>query len=135
MKEFTEKDAEETLQKGYKKAEKILNDENKKTEFIKRLDNILKTIPIAGETMSMVPTMISLVKSYLKKEYKDVPIKSILAVLSALLYLIAPIDVIPDALPGIGLVDDTLVIGSFPKYFLTMAIVRDTKLPYVLAKS
>lgn len=112
MKEFTEKDAEETLQKGYKKAEKILNDENKKTEFIKRLDNILKTIPIAGETMSMVPTMISLVKSYLKKEYKDVPIKSILALISALLYLIAPIDVIPDTLPGIGLVDDTLVIGT-----------------------
>ncbi len=112
MKEFTKKDAEETLEKGYKKAEKILNDENKKNEFIKRLDNALKTIPIAGEAMSMVPTMISLAKSYLRKEYKDIPIKSILALISALLYLIAPIDVIPDALPGVGLVDDTLVIGT-----------------------
>ena len=36
MADFTEKDAEETLQKGYKKAEKILNDKRK--EIVERLN-------------------------------------------------------------------------------------------------
>lgn len=42
MNNFTEKDAKETLEKGYKKAEKILNDQNKMNEFLERLEKNLK---------------------------------------------------------------------------------------------
>ena len=63
MTDFTEKDAEETLQKGYKKAEKILNDKNKMDEFLERLEKKLKLIPLAGTTLAMIPTLVQMLKS------------------------------------------------------------------------
>ncbi len=112
MTDFTEKDAEETLQKGYKKAEKILNDKDKMDEFLERLEKKLKLIPLAGTTLAMIPILVQMLKSYVKKEYTSIPIGSIIAIISALLYWLAPIDIIPDTLPGVGYLDDTLVIGT-----------------------
>ena len=111
MADFTEKDAKETLEKGYKKAEKILNDKGKMNEFLERLEKKLKVIPLAGSTLVMIPTLVQMVKSYVKKEYTNIPVSSIIAIISALLYWLAPIDVIPDTIPGIGYLDDTSVIG------------------------
>ena len=111
MADFTEKDAEETLQKGYKKANILLNDKGKMNEFLERLEKKLKVIPLAGSTLVMIPTLVQMVKSYVKKEYTSIPVSSIIAIISALLYWLAPIDVIPDTIPGIGYLDDTSVIG------------------------
>lgn len=52
-----------------------------------------------------------MLKSYVKKEYTNIPAGTIIAIISALLYWLAPIDVIPDTVPGIGYIDDTSVIG------------------------
>lgn len=60
----------------------------------------------------MVPTMASLIKSYVKKEYTEIPIGSIIAILSALIYFVSPVDLIPDAIPVIGLVDDAAVVAA-----------------------
>ena len=111
MTEFTEKDAKETLEKGYKKANTILNDKNKMNEFLKRLDKKTKVIKLTESTLMMIPTLIQMVKSYIKKEYTNIPIPSIIAIISALLYWVAPIDVIPDAIPGVGYIDDASVLG------------------------
>ena len=54
--------------------------------------------------------MISLVRSYIKKEYTDIPIGTIIAVISAVAYIVSPIDVIPDVIPGVGYLDDAAVV-------------------------
>ena len=105
-----EKVAQEELEKRYKKAEKLLNDNDKMEKFLQKLEKKLKTIPLAGNTLSMVPTMISLVKHYVSKEYTDIPVRSIIAVIAALIYFLSPVDVIPDTIPGFGYVDDLTVI-------------------------
>ncbi len=108
---FTIKDGEKELKKGYKRAEKLLKDEDKMETFLYRLENKLNKVPIGGEILSMIPVMISMLRSYIKKEYKDIPIGSIIAIISALLYWLTPIDAIPDTLPGIGYVDDVSVLA------------------------
>lgn len=45
-----------------------------------------------------------------KAKSPEVPLRLKLTIIGALLYLILPLDVIPDALPGIGLIDDASVI-------------------------
>lgn len=122
MTEFTEKDAQETLQKGYKKANIILNDKSKMDEFLERLEKKLKLIPLAGTTLAMIPTLVQMVKSYTKKEYTNIPISSIIAIISALLYWLAPIDAIPDTIPGVGYLDDVTVIN-----FCLKSINKDLK--------
>ena len=111
-KDFNEDDGIRELGKGFKKAEEILENEDKLEKFLNRLENKLKKVPVGGEILSRVPVMISMLRSYFKKEYKDVPIGTLIALISALLYWLAPVDVIPDAIPIAGYVDDATVITA-----------------------
>ena len=109
---FTEEDGQKELEKGYKRAKKLLKDEDKMETFLYRLENKLNKVPIGGEILSMIPVMISMLRSYIKKEYKDIPIGTVIALISALLYWLAPLDIIPDALPIAGFVDDATVVAA-----------------------
>ncbi len=108
---MNENEAKEELEKGYAEAKKILKNQDKMEEFLRNLEKKLYEIPVAGKSLSKVPLMISLIKSYWKKEYTDIPVKSVLAIISALCYWLLPADVIPDVIPGIGYVDDASVIA------------------------
>jgi uncharacterized membrane protein YkvA (DUF1232 family) len=52
-----------------------------------------------------------LVAAWSRREYTAVPWRSILMAVGALLYFIDPFDAIPDAIPGIGYVDDASVVA------------------------
>lgn len=54
--------------------------------------------------------LFGLVKDYYQGNYKDIPYKAISATVVGLLYVLNPIDVIPDFIPFIGYIDDALVI-------------------------
>ena len=111
MKSYNEEKAQKKLTDGYVKAEKILNSEEKMERFLQRLEKKLRVIPVAGNTLANVPAMVSLIKSYIKKEYSDIPLGTIIAIISALAYFLSPIDAIPDVLPIFGFVDDAGVVG------------------------
>ncbi len=111
-KNFDENDGFRELGKGFGKAEKILEDEDKLEKFLDKLEHKLKKVPVGGEILSMLPVMVSMLRSYFKKEYKDIPIGTMIALISALLYWVTPIDVFPDALPVVGYVDDATVIAA-----------------------
>ena len=110
--DFAERRAEEELKKGFAEAETLLKDEDKLERMLQRLEIKLKSIPKIGGHLASVPTMISLVRSYMIKEYPDLPIGTVVAVVSALAYFVSPIDLIPDTIPGIGHLDDALVIAA-----------------------
>ncbi len=55
-------------------------------------------------------TMISLVRDYWKRDYRDVPYFTISVISFISLYVLKPIDIIPDTLPGIGQMDDAVVV-------------------------
>jgi uncharacterized membrane protein YkvA (DUF1232 family) len=44
--------------------------------------------------------------AYASGKYRDVPWKTIMTVLAAIIYFLNPIDLIPDFIPGVGLSDD-----------------------------
>ena len=104
--------AQSELEKGYERAEKLLDDHDQLEAFLQRLEKKLKELPHIGEGLSSVPVMASLINSYAKKQYTDIPIGSIVAVVGALLYFVSPVDLIPDMIPGIGLLDDAAVVAA-----------------------
>ena len=55
--------------------------------------------------------LIPLIKDYWKGTYRDVSVKSIVIFVVALAYIISPIDLIPDYIPGLGQIDDALILG------------------------
>ncbi|MDN6276293.1 YkvA family protein [Psychrobacter sp.] len=54
--------------------------------------------------------LMSLVKDYYRGNYRNIPYKTISAAVVGLLYVLNPIDLIPDFIPFIGQVDDALVL-------------------------
>ena len=110
FKDIDEEKAGEFYEKYSSEAEDILKDEDKMERFLQKLEKKLKTVPIAGNALAYVPLMMSLVRSYVKKEYQEPPITSMIAIVVALLYVLSPVDLILDAIPGLGYLDDALVV-------------------------
>lgn len=55
--------------------------------------------------------LIELVKAYTKGEYRNIPWKSILYAIAAIIYFVNPLDIVPDFIFGIGYLDDATVIA------------------------
>lgn len=109
---FAERRAKKNLKKNYKQAEKLIKNEEKLERFLQRVEKKLRLIPRVGRRLSTIPVMISLVTHYYTKEYRHIPIGSIIAITSALIYFLSPIDIIPDFLPFIGFLDDAAVVAT-----------------------
>jgi len=107
---ISDEQAKEELEKRRKEAEKLLEDPDKLEELLQKLEQKLKVMPLVGDTFAVVPAMISLVRSYMKKEYNEIPLGSIVGIVCALIYILSPIDLIPDVTPVVGHVDDAAVL-------------------------
>ena len=55
-------------------------------------------------------TLICLFRDWSKGKYTNVPTRTIVLVVAALLYFLSPLDTIPDFLGGIGFTDDATVV-------------------------
>lgn len=92
---------------------------SKAKEYIQTPERIKKLIPQIKEYLSKnglkeVKDKVLLLIDYLgdivNGNYKDYNGKALLYVVAAMIYLVSPIDVIPDFILGIGLTDDVAVI-------------------------
>jgi uncharacterized membrane protein YkvA (DUF1232 family) len=64
-----------------------------------------------GDAWEKLQLFVDLVQAYTKGEYRNVAPSSILTIIGAILYFVSPLDVVPDFLVGLGIVDDAAVIG------------------------
>ena len=112
MDEIDEEKAAEFYEKNSAEAEDILKNEDKMERFLQKLEQKLKTVPVAGNALAYVPLMMSLVRSYVKEEYTEPPITSMISIVVALIYFLSPIDLIPDTIPVAGYMDDAVVVSG-----------------------
>ena len=113
---LTEEEVLKQFEQNKQKAEKLLNDKDKMERFLQRLEKKLSKVPLAGEYLSDIPVLISLVKAYIEKRYQEIPLGSIIAIVAVLIYFLNPFDLIPDFIPGIGVLDDVAVIAIAYKF-------------------
>jgi uncharacterized membrane protein YkvA (DUF1232 family) len=108
---FTDEMLESQISKNTKEAEELLKDEDRMERFLERLERKLEKVPVVGKQLSNIPMLVSLVRSYIRKDYRDVPLGSIIAIVSALIYFLSPIDLLSDSIPVLGYVDDAAVFA------------------------
>ena len=97
MKQPEENHHDDTIHRVNAKSEDI------EKKFAKQ--KALKTLMEQGHLM------LSLVKDYVTGKYREVPYWAISACALGLLYVLNPLDVLPDVILGIGYLDDATVIA------------------------
>jgi uncharacterized membrane protein YkvA (DUF1232 family) len=60
---------------------------------------------------AQVNALLALLKAYVSGEYRNVSARSLITIVAAVLYFVVPMDLIPDFLLALGLLDDAAVIG------------------------
>jgi uncharacterized membrane protein YkvA (DUF1232 family) len=70
-----------------------------------------------AQVKDMMFTLIRLIRSYASGQYRQVSTKTVLIGLATVLYLLLPIDLVPDFIPMLGLMDDLSLITWFIKAF------------------
>ncbi|SFF85953.1 Uncharacterized membrane protein YkvA, DUF1232 family [Pontibacter chinhatensis] len=62
-------------------------------------------------------TFMRMVRAYMRGDYRDISRKSMLIGVAVLLYLVTPLDIIPDFIPVFGLMDDISLMAWFVDAF------------------
>ncbi|WP_407074434.1 YkvA family protein [Psychrobacter sp. CAL346-MNA-CIBAN-0220] len=81
------------------------------TEGEEKLKEKLKESTHLERFTTDIVLLVSLVKDYYQGNYRNIPYKTISAVVVGLVYILNPIDMIPDFIPVVGYIDDALVIA------------------------
>lgn len=109
MAKVSKEQAQEELDK---RAKNISEDDVKR--IIEKRDEVeqkFKGSGVLGKFIADVKIMISMIHDYWTGEYREVPWTTVAAAVAALAYVLSPIDLIPDPIPFIGLLDDALVVS------------------------
>jgi len=119
--DFTEEEVKSALNEKEQQAEEQLKDEAKTRETLNKAEKLLdklKRIPVIGDIVDDIAASIELIKDFIDGTYRRVPVRVIVSALAAILYVISPIDLIPDFIPIIGWLDDATVFALVLSYGL-----------------
>lgn len=92
------------------KAKQYINDSEGIKNLMNRLDDKMESIPQVGPVWGNLKSMVAMLGAYARKEYTDVPVRTIAAIIGTLLYVLNPIDLVMDVIPVVGLADDVAII-------------------------
>ena len=115
--ELSEKEAKKVNEKfnSFKNKKYSENDmhkvfDNEETILHKMNDKNLKGF------LGDVKLFFSMLKDFFTKKYPEVPVGTIIAIAGSLLYVLAPLDVVPDFIPLAGYLDDAGIISLCIKF-------------------
>ena len=93
-----------------KRSEKIVKDPEKADKLLDRALKKLKKHKIPADA-SDASALFRMAKAWVKKDYKKIPWKTAMLAIGTAIYLLNPLDAVPDFLPLLGLSDDFTLIA------------------------
>jgi len=111
----TSEQAETQAKKYRSKADSYRNDPDATEKLLTNAQDKASKGPLSGR-LDEITAMARLVRAYVKGDYRELPWESIALVIGALIYFLSPVDLIPDAIPVAGYVDDAAVIAFVVSY-------------------
>ena len=108
-KTINETQAEETLGEF---ADKVGEEDVKKTLGKEdELKKLFQNVKVLAKYFNDLCEILELLRDRVRGAYRETPWRTIAALTGALIYVLSPIDLILDFIPGIGFLDDAVVIG------------------------
>lgn len=99
---FLQKHAKKILENKHKVVELL----SKALAFVKRLSNI----PFLRNRFVDIPNLCDMLMDVINGVYKEVPYSSIVMIVIAIIYMVSPIDLLPDSIPFAGILDDAAIL-------------------------
>lgn len=103
------------LARGYagdrKKTESLLDEAERK---------VRRERGLTDEFVDQLRELFRLLRAWVRGRYRQVPWKTLLAVLAAVIYFVNPFDLVPDFIPLLGLTDDASVVA-----FVIMSVKKE----------
>ena len=113
--------------KAKERAGKILSNKEKLEEVLSATKNRLGEVHLENSKLSKLGNnlriFLRMVRAYASGVYKEIPWKSMVAMVAGLVYFLMPLDLVPDFIPFTGFIDDFTVI-----MLITNAIHQDIEL-------
>jgi uncharacterized membrane protein YkvA (DUF1232 family) len=112
---LTMKSLNETLGTAKSKAAALLGDRDKTVRLLDASRHLLSRGVDPLDTKGLTGRLLALirmVRCWVNREYRDVPWQTLVLVTASLVYLVTPVDAIPDFIPLIGFTDDVAVITA-----------------------
>ncbi len=104
------------LDQIFKKAETIAHSNKLLGNLIDKVfENIGQNTNKVMDMQNQAYAMMRMLKAWYAREYTDISAKNVLSLVASAIYIVNPIDLIPDFIPFIGRLDDKLVIAFFIK--------------------
>ena len=84
-------------------ADKVLDNEEK-------IESIMNNETLR-EYMNNIKNYFMMLNDFVTGKYKNIPVGTISAIIGTLLYVLSPVDLIPDLIPVVGFLDDAAVLA------------------------
>ena len=94
------------------KAEKVVQEEGRVYELIRKASEKIEKLgrKTFGDTWDEMLLVVEMIKRWSQGDYQDISKKSVIMVVAAIIYFVAPLDAVPDFLFGWGYLDDLAVL-------------------------
>ena len=99
----------QTINSLLEKAKELINDPNKRKDFIDKLSKNNLSIKKVEKEIPDLPILVDMIMDYFNEEYKDIEMKNVAIIVACLLYVMNSSDLIPDIIPKVGVKDDVTV--------------------------
>lgn len=103
-------DVEEILRKLEGKANAIYFDSDKLKKLLNATKEKVEGNKTLMEIWDDIKLFLDLIRDWIRGDYKDISKGSMIMIIISLLYLVNPLDIVPDFIPG-GFIDDLAVIA------------------------
>jgi uncharacterized membrane protein YkvA (DUF1232 family) len=71
----------------------------------------LEILRMIGGLWTDLPLLVRLLQAWRDGRYRGLSVRTLASLAAALVYVLSPVDLIPDFIPGIGLIDDAAVLA------------------------
>lgn len=121
LKAPTENEVQEQISLYSKKAQETLKDKQKMKDLLENIKKWLgkyKNNKVFGSIIKDIIDMVDLLTDYVYGRYREIPSGAIISLVAAVIYIVSPIDLLPDWIPGVGWLDDIAIVSAILKFGL-----------------